>query len=203
MCRLSRKTIHCLILAFLISLISGCAASPASAPVLPSNAPSPAIEPLQETPTFNLPARVVSETPIIVTQTLQKTATLLAEPTHTIRPTKPLPAGVDEYVKVVLALMDEHTRDAYEAQKLETLTDQSQIEAFRERAARRLERMRGMQPPPDLQEAHDKIIASFELLISTWDFIKTKEYTAAKETLIQSYEPLVEAIALISQYLYP
>ena len=203
-CRLSRQIVYCLFLTFLLGLVSGCASTPATTTNLPGNASPPRMsEPVQESPTSATTTRQVPESPTGVAQSLQETPTLLTSPTPIKQPVKTVQASINEYVKDMLSLMDEHTLDAYEAQKLEALTDESQIETFRERAIRRLEMAQGMQPPPELLDTHNQVIASFKLLVSTWDMIKMQDYTAARQLLIQSYEPLVDSIAFLSHYLYP
>lgn len=203
-CRLSRQIVYCLFLTFLLGLVSGCASTPATTTNLPGNASPPRTsEPVQESPTSATTTRQVPESPTGVAQSLQETPTLLTSPMPIKQPVKTVQASINEYVKDMLSLMDEHTLDAYEAQKLEALTDESQIETFRERAIRRLEMAQGMQPPPELLDTHNQVIASFELLVSTWDMIKMQDYTAARQLLIQSYEPLVDSIAFLSHYLYP
>jgi hypothetical protein len=116
----------------------------------------------------------------------------------------PLPANatcsaaeINQYLNVVLPLADEHTVDTYEAQKIEEITDETHIMALRQRAIVRLESIRRIQAPPCLLEAHDKMAESFELLISTWDLIETKEYSTATTTLQKCYELLADAIATI------
>lgn len=96
---------------------------------------------------------------------------------------------------VVLPLADEHTVDAYEAQKMETIKDETQILALRNRAVVRLEGIRGIQAPLCLLEAHEKMTLSFELLISTWDLIEAKDYSTATTTLQKSYDALTEGLA--------
>lgn len=203
-CRLSRQIVYCLFLTFLLGLVSGCASTPATTTNLPGNASPPRTsEPVQESPTSATTTRQVPESPTGVAQSLQETPTLLTSPTPIKQPVKTVQASINEYVKDMLSLMDEHTLDAYEAQKLEALTDESQIETFRERAIRRLEMAQGMQPPPELLDTHNQVIASFKLLVSTWDLIKTRDYLAAREKLMRSYESLVDSVAFLSSYLHP
>lgn len=106
-------------------------------------------------------------------------------------------AEIDQYKNAVLPLADEHTLDTYKAQKMEALTDAVQIQAFREKAAARLESMRGIQVPACLQDAHTQLTLGFELLNSTWELIQAKDYSTATTTLQSSYEALTTGLAKI------
>jgi hypothetical protein len=200
--KIHRCHIRPLTLAMIALLIAGCAFTPATMIVLPATSPAPTIPP-SEIPTLHPTARSTPEFHPTQTESIQKTAAPRIEPASTTITATPLPADVDAYLSALFPLLDEHIVDAQQAKKLEALEDENQIGAFRESAAGRLEAMRGIHPPSEFQEAHEKMIESFELLVSTWDFIQAKEYAAARETLVHSNEVWAEAFATISLYLYP
>lgn len=148
---------HGMICAILTLFISGCA---------PINPPPTAVPGISHPSSSSTPQS--TSTPHPGTQptleitpgnpdAFQSTAILLA----TIAPTGPtlpatascLPAEIDQYMNVVLPLTDEHTVDSSEAQKMETITDETQIQALRKRAMARLESIRGIQALPCLREA--------------------------------------------------
>ncbi len=108
------------------------------------------------------------------------------------------PSEIDQYLDIVLPLADEHTIDTYEAQKMEVLKDESHIVALRDKAIIRLKSIQGIQAPSCLIVAHEKMTESFELLVSTWDLIRVKDYSTATTTLQQCYEALAEAVAMIT-----
>ncbi|MEJ2706600.1 MAG: hypothetical protein P8074_03195 [Anaerolineales bacterium] len=200
--KIHRCHVRPLMLAIFALLIAGCASTPATTIVLPANSPASTRSP-SGTPTLHPTARSKPEFSLIQTESIQKTDAPLVELAPTILPATPLPVDVDAYLSALFPLLDEHIVDAEQAKKLEALEDESQIEAFRESGAERLEAMRGIQPPPEFQKAHEQLIENFELLVSTWDFIQAQEFTTAKETLIRSYEVFSEGFATISLYLYP
>jgi hypothetical protein len=108
------------------------------------------------------------------------------------------PGEGDDYIKTILALADEHIQDIYQAEKLEELTDAGEIAGFREKAVQRLAALQELQPPACLQEVHARMTKSFELMIAAWDQITARDYAQAKQTLLDSFDPIAEVIALIA-----
>jgi hypothetical protein len=81
---------------------------------------------------------------------------------------------------------------------MEALKDESHIKALRDKAIIRLKSIQGIQAPSCLMVAHEKLTESFELLVSTWDLIRVKDYSTATTNLQQCYEALAEAVAMIT-----
>ena len=129
------------------------------------------------------------------TVTMVVTSAPMVSPLLTNAPCSPM--EIDQYLEVVLPLADAHAIDAYEAQKMEVLTDEGHIVALRDSAIIRLKSIQGIQAPPCLMVAHENMMGSFELLISTWDLITAKDYSTATKTLQKCYEALAEAVAII------
>ncbi len=108
------------------------------------------------------------------------------------------PGEGDDDIKTIMTMADEHIQDIYQAEKLEGLTDAGEIDAFRDKALRRLAALQELQPPACLQDVHGRMTKSFELLIKAWDQIAAKDYIQAKQTLLDSFDPIAEVIALIA-----
>jgi len=168
---------------------------------MPSVSQPSSSTPPQATPTLHPSAQRTPEFPPTNTDEFQSTATMLATFALVESPLPAnatcSPAEITQYLNVVSPLADEHTVDTYEAQKMEEITDETHIAALRQRASVRLESLQIIQAPPCLLEAHEKMTESFELLISTWDLIETKDFTTATTTLQKCYEVLADAIATI------
>ena len=81
---------------------------------------------------------------------------------------------------------------------MEQITDEAQILTYINRAAGRRESLRAIQAPACLLDAHAKLTLSFDLLASTWDLIKAKDFSTATTRLQESYEALGEGIAKIA-----
>ncbi len=194
--QISPLRLRSIIFGILILALSGCVQSNSVPTALPdANQPTKQNTSIPPAPTQ--PTREPSPSP---------TFTLLPIPDPQQTPTSesPLPADpicqpgeADEYLGIVLPLADEHTVDSYEARKLEALSDETLITTLREKAVSRLEALRAIQPPACLQNAHQKMMESFELFIPTWDLIIAKDYIRAKDTLKQCLEVLAEATAYI------
>lgn len=190
-----------LILTILTLFLSACASSTPLSTAMPVLAQPSSNTPPRATLTLHPSATLTPEFSSTGAETIQSTVTMavtsepIASPLLTNAPCSPM--EIDQYLDVVLPLADAHTIDSYEAQKMEGLTDESQIVALRDRAIIRLMSIQGIQAPPCLMVAHENMVGSFELLISTWDLIRSKDYSAATKTLQKCYEALAEAVAII------
>jgi hypothetical protein len=182
---------------------AGCQPFPPLTTVLPHEQPTLSKQSQPYPPAYEITHNPISISTSTDTPAIQGTPRLAQTPIFTQPPSETLQPGNGDYANVVLALMDKHALDALEAQKLELLVDDSILEDYWERAAARLETVRGLQPPPQLRVAHEQVIASFELLVSAWESLMTKDYPAARERLMKSYDPLAAAALSISEYLYP
>ncbi len=190
-----------LIFPILTLFLSACASSTPLSTAMPVLAQPSSNTPPRATLTLHPSATLTPEFSSTGVETIQSTVTMavtsepIASPLLTNAPCSPM--EIDQYLDVMLPLADAHTIDSYEAQKMEGLTDESQIVALRDRAFIRLMSIQGIQAPPCLMVAHENMVGSFELLISTWDLIRSKDYSAATKTLQKCYEALAEAIAII------
>jgi len=190
-----------LILTVLALFLSACASSTPLSTAMPVFAQPSSNTTPRATLTIHPSVTLTPELSSTGAETIKSTVTMAvtSEPiASTLLTNDPCtPIEIDQYLDVVLPLADAHTIDSYEAQKMEGLTDESQIVALRDRAIIRLMSIQDILAPPCLMVAHENMVGSFELLISTWGLIRSKDYTAATKTLQKCYEALAEAVAII------
>ncbi len=207
MLRNKHSSLESLILATLILLLPGCGNLSLESMATPNFTQKPSDEPLQA-PSMPLPSNLPTSTLASNRMvTVQPTSTLLVTLTSTVAPLPGKedcsPIEIKAYLKTVLPLTDEHTLDAFEAQKMGQLNEESKILNYKDRAILRLKAAEEINSPSCLVEAHKKILFSFTLLNSTLDLILLKDYSTATSLLQDCYEVMAEAIAIITDVKEP
>lgn len=158
------------------------------------------------------PVAVTSTNLVTTLELATPSATATRKPSATKMPTPTIPPkvvtvvaencpgpGLDAYLAVVLPLADQDIIDSKKGEKMAQLT-QAEIEAYRQAASDRLEKLQQVTPPGCMRDVHKKMTSSFEQLSQAWEYGLKKDFENARLALIASYSDMADATAMLAGY---